>query len=98
MLREALSNVVRHAAATCVEVSVVLRPDGELVGTVTDDGVGPGRGERPGGRGLANMARRAEALGGSAHIGMGRDRKGTRVTWSVPPAAPTGSGSVVDAG
>jgi len=98
MLREALSNVVRHAAATCVEVSVVLRPDGELVGTVTDDGVGPGSGERPGGRGLANMARRAEALGGSAHIGMGRDRKGTRVTWSVPPAAPTGSGSVVDAG
>jgi len=86
ILREALSNVVRHADAGRVEFSVVLRASGELVATITDDGVGPGQGERPGGQGVANMARRAAALGGTAAIGPGPGGEGTVVTWRIPVA------------
>jgi signal transduction histidine kinase len=82
-LREALSNVVRHAGATRVEV-VVEASGGELVATVTDNGVGLVRQERPGGRGLANMARRAESLGGKLTFGAGEGGQGTSVTWRVP--------------
>jgi signal transduction histidine kinase len=83
-LREALSNVVRHAGATRVEVAVEVSGGGELVATVTDNGVGLVRQERPGGRGLANMARRAEVLGGKLIFGAGEGGRGTSVTWRVP--------------
>jgi signal transduction histidine kinase len=86
-LREALSNVVRHAGATRVEVSVVASGSGELVATVTDNGVGVARQERPGGRGLANMARRAEVLGGKLTFGPAEGGRGTSVTWRVPLSA-----------
>jgi signal transduction histidine kinase len=92
-LREALSNVVRHARASRVDVTVALRPTGELVAMVTDDGVGLEAGEHPGGRGLTNIARRAEAVRGSANIGPGPDGRGTRVTWTVPAASPTSAAS-----
>ena len=82
-LREALSNVVRHAGATRVDVSILVA-NGELVVTVTDNGVGIGGGERPGGRGLTNMARRAEALGGTVSFRPGPAGRGTVVTWQVP--------------
>jgi signal transduction histidine kinase len=83
-LREALSNVVRHAGATRVEVTVHASAGGELVATVTDNGVGLVRQERPGGRGLANMAHRAEVLGGKLTFAPGAGGHGTIVTWRVP--------------
>ena len=84
VLREALSNVVRHAGAARVDIAVVVGPDGSVTATVVDDGVGPGTGERAGGQGLANIARRAEALGGSVEIGPGTGGRGTSVAWCVP--------------
>ena len=87
-LREALANVVRHAGASRVDVAVVAAVGGELVATVTDDGVGIVRTERPGGRGLSNIAQRAEALGGKASFGPGPADRGTVVTWRVPLATP----------
>jgi signal transduction histidine kinase len=86
MLREALSNVVRHAGAGRVGVTVAVSPSGELVATVADDGVGLVRRERPGGRGVGNMARRAENLGGTATVEPRPDTSGTVVTWRVPEA------------
>ena len=86
VLREALSNVVRHAGATRVDVTVVVGPDGAVVATITDDGVGPGTGERSGGQGLTNIIRRAELLGGTVDIGPTGSSGGTRVAWSVPAA------------
>ena len=56
VLREALSNVVRHAGASRVTVTVAVTPT-DLVATVIDDGVGAGPGERPGGKGLARLRR-----------------------------------------
>ncbi|SEL86942.1 GAF domain-containing protein [Nonomuraea pusilla] len=61
VLREALSNAVRHARASVVDVLVGVA-DGELVVEVRDDGVGvPASGRRSG---LRNLQERAERLGG----------------------------------
>ncbi|PNG98598.1 GAF domain-containing sensor histidine kinase [Streptomyces malaysiensis] len=88
-LREALSNAFRHARAQRIEVVVDAtarladgRPAVRL--TVADDGVGvPAGGRRSG---LANLARRAEALGGSSAFGpgLGEGGRGTAVTWEAP--------------
>ena len=79
VLREALSNVARHAGASSVEV--VLRAGDEVVLTVTDDGTG----YRPGPRssGVRNMAERAAALGGTCTV-TDRPAGGTEVVWRVP--------------
>ena len=83
-LREALSNVVRHAGARRVDVAVELSSAGDLVASVTDDGRGPDLGGRAAGRGLRNMAQRAEILGGSMTFSAGPDHRGGVVTWRVP--------------
>ncbi|MBI0294667.1 GAF domain-containing protein [Streptomyces sp. PRKS01-29] len=90
-LREALSNAFRHARAERIEVVVDAtarladgRPAVRL--TVADDGVGvPAEGRRSG---LANLARRAEALGGSSAFGpgLGEGGRGTAVVWEAPLA------------
>ena len=79
VLREALSNVARHASAT--NVVVVLDAGDEVVLTVTDDGVGYHPGERR--SGVRNMAERAEALGGESTVGGGL-AGGTELVWRVP--------------
>jgi signal transduction histidine kinase len=79
VLTEALSNVVRHAHARTVEVSLSVGT--EVVLVVSDDGVGLGTPDRQ--SGLANMRQRAEALGGSLELVSAPDG-GTRVTWRVP--------------
>lgn len=84
-LREALSNVVKHAAATHVRVSFAITGD-EIVLQVTDDGVGVSEGAH-GGRGLGNMIERAEVLGGRCDLRRA-DPVGTLVEWRVP-VAPT---------
>ncbi|WP_283137140.1 sensor histidine kinase [Rhizohabitans arisaemae] len=81
VLREALSNLVRHARASRAEVAV--EAVGEWLGlTVSDDGVGLA----PDGRrsGLRNMRERAERLGGTFTIEPGAGARGTRLSWRVP--------------
>jgi signal transduction histidine kinase len=80
-LREALSNVARHAGAHHVEVEV--RVGSDVVLRVSDDGVGPPAADAPMGNGLRNMAARAEARGGSLTVAPGRSG-GTVLTWRVP--------------
>ena len=80
VLVEALSNVARHAAATRVDILVTSTDDG-LVVEVVDDGVGlPDGGRRSG---LANVADRASALGGS-FTASAATGGGTRLLWQVP--------------
>lgn len=89
VLRETLTNVVKHAQAerTWVELTVDV-PSRTLSVDVTDDGVGIGDPSRH--SGTANIAARAGARGGACAIESPVDgvlpsgRPGTRVRWSVP--------------
>jgi signal transduction histidine kinase len=79
-LREALSNVARHAHATRVEVDVrAAAATAEL--RVRDDGVGLSASASPG-YGLQNMRTRAEQHGGQCSIS--GSASGTVVEWTVP--------------
>jgi signal transduction histidine kinase len=81
VLREALSNVARHAQATDVRVSVSATGP-EVVLRVEDNGVGADAGGARGG--IVNMSERANDLGGAFEIGPRPDGKGTVVTWRAP--------------
>ncbi|QLY30265.1 GAF domain-containing protein [Nocardia huaxiensis] len=81
VLRESLSNVVRHADATRIDVHVVADAD-ELRITVADNGIGLG--DEPHDGGLRNMAERAGKLGGALELGPGLDGQGTGLLWRVP--------------
>jgi signal transduction histidine kinase len=80
VVREALSNVARHARASAATVQVQVG-DGRLRVGVTDNGVGAtGAGERGG---LANMRQRAARHGGTFAV-RPADPTGTVIEWSVP--------------
>ncbi|UMP06486.1 GAF domain-containing protein [Amycolatopsis sp. EV170708-02-1] len=89
-LREALSNVVRHAAATTVSVDVAVDRDGRwLELSVVDDGVGMPA--EPGHRsGVTNLAERAARWNGTFRVAA-RPEGGTRLDWSVELPARQGS-------
>jgi len=82
-LREALSNVARHAHATTV--AVVIEANDDVVLRVVDDGVGIAE-ARPAGNGLRNMADRAHQLGGDLRVEPQVDGQ-TLVEWRVPNPA-----------
>ncbi len=83
-LREALSNVAKHARATQVHVSIVV--DGEqLTMQVSDDGTGPAMSGSGTGHGLGNMATRAERHGGTFALSPG-EAGGSVIRWRVPVA------------
>lgn len=85
-LREALSNVARHACAGRVWVTVAADLDAHrLELLVKDDGRGLPSRRAPRG-GLANINERAARLDGHCHVYSPRDG-GTRVFWAVPLAA-----------
>jgi signal transduction histidine kinase len=85
-LRELLSNVIRHAKAT--EVDVRIQAGLEVILTVDDNGLGV-RPRRRAGLGLANLAKRARALGGTFTLEPDR-AQGVRAVWSVPRDADRG--------
>ncbi|GAA0618918.1 hypothetical protein GCM10009547_21620 [Sporichthya brevicatena] len=87
VLREALTNVAKHAKAshTWVEISYVPAA-GELVVEVTDDGVGLGNPDRR--SGTANLAERARRRGGTCVFTSPApgSEAGTSLRWAVPVA------------
>jgi signal transduction histidine kinase len=81
--QEALTNVLKHARARSVTVS--LRHEGGVLALdVQDDGPGPPEGAAlpAGGRGRSNMALRAERLGGTLELQLGP--QGGRVSLRLP--------------
>jgi len=79
VLREAVSNVVRHADAD--ELVVTISVDDNLVIDVTDNGVGiPDTVARSG---LHNLERRATDADGAFTVRR-RDEGGTRLVWTAP--------------
>lgn len=77
--KEALANVIKHAGAhvVCVDLTVDLE---RLSLSIRDDGAGIAR-DHVKGRGLANMAKRADEIGGTLMVLPG---SGTRVALEVP--------------
>jgi signal transduction histidine kinase len=66
-VKESLNNILKHAAATKVNINIIA--NGELVIIITDDGKGIDLDKlRYFGNGLKNMARRMENIGGSYQI------------------------------
>ncbi|HEU0015756.1 MAG TPA: sensor histidine kinase, partial [Longimicrobium sp.] len=102
-LREAVTNVVRHAHAGWCRVR--LRADGAgCVLEVEDDGRGGGAAE---GSGLRGMRERVEAVGGTLRRGPGRGGAGTLISARVPggtaaappqPALPAAAVEIAGAG
>ncbi|WP_146604979.1 sensor histidine kinase [Jiangella anatolica] len=74
VVREGVTNVLRHARATEVRISLAVMPGGRTLGFV-DDGSGAGSvgagpdGDRPGGTGLAGLAVRCADLGATLTAG-----------------------------
>lgn len=86
VVREAVSNVNRHAQASRVRLVVSATRD-RLTLDVNDDGVGlPPDAPRSG---LANMEQRAALLGGTFTVGPG-EQGGTELHWTVPLEARAG--------
>jgi signal transduction histidine kinase len=86
LVQEAMVNIVKHAKATEVEVSLMQTPT-ELVLTVRDNGVGipPGDHLKPQAHGLSGMMHRVYVLGGQMSVERGV-AGGTEVRVRVPLA------------
>ncbi|GAA3133401.1 two-component system sensor histidine kinase [Planomonospora alba] len=84
VLREALTNILRHAKATRAEVAAEAA-GGRLTLTISDNGVGLPAGTGRGG--LRGLAERAAGLGGSFQA-VSPPEGGTRLEWSVPLGGP----------
>lgn len=87
ILQEAVTNAVRHSGCAAVAIAMAPsdRPEYAARIVVSDQGRG-GFADRPGGRGLANMRRRAVAMGADLAIETGAD--GARVIIHLPPVLP----------
>ena len=84
ILQEAFTNVLKHAQADCVAVQTGTEPDARRVFIRISDN---GRGfdcPRPGGHGLANMLRRAKAIGGELLVQP--SKRGTTLELRLPVA------------
>lgn len=86
VIREALSNIIRHAGAQHVVVALAYTPGSTVVVTIDDDGIGMPANptEEPGHYGQSIMRDRAYSLGGDITISA-RRQGGTRVRLIFTP-------------
>ncbi len=81
-LKEAIHNLTRHSQARHARIRVSFRPRWVAV-RIEDDGIGihPAAPAQGGGRGMANMRRRSEELGGRLTV---RSGPGCRLRFTIP--------------
>ena len=82
VVSEAVTNIVKYAGATSIDVTVETADDGVTV-TVADDGCGGADPEA--GTGLRGLRDRVAALDGTLHVDSPTDR-GTRIVAEIPLA------------
>jgi signal transduction histidine kinase len=80
VVREALTNVARHAQASTLRVTIGADTD-QLTVDVSDDGVGLRDNRRR--SGLANLRNRADSRGGTLTL-ENQEQGGLRLRWSIP--------------
>jgi two-component system sensor histidine kinase UhpB len=85
LVQEAVSNAIRHAGPSLVEVRLRIGADGELMVAVGDDGGAPASGPVRGGLGLIGMRERVDALGGALSYGPRAGGPGWLVEARLPP-------------
>jgi signal transduction histidine kinase len=90
LVQEALTNIVKHARANTVRVSVGLT-DGEVIVEVQDDGVGFDAEAQTTGFGLAGMRERVYLAGGTLHLHSGEP--GTLLSARLPVKGPGAAGA-----
>ncbi|HUR50373.1 MAG TPA: histidine kinase [Acidimicrobiales bacterium] len=84
VVQEALTNVIRHAKASRVEVSLMYLPDAVDI-RIEDDGVGaPEPTHRSDGHGILGMRERLATVGGSVTAGPGPEGRGWQVHAEIP--------------
>ena len=86
IVREALSNVLNHAHAKHVKISLGCLADGQINVTVTDDGIGIAKAPQVHHYGMTIMEERARTLAGSVAI-EARPTGGTQVTLTFRPSS-----------
>ncbi|MEX2322994.1 MAG: GAF domain-containing sensor histidine kinase [Acidimicrobiia bacterium] len=86
IVREALSNALRHARARRITIRVSAEPD-RVVAAIADDGEGFDASAARGGLGLGNIARRAAEAGGR-HTVESSPGSGTTVRVEMPRSRP----------
>ncbi len=79
IFKEAINNIVKHAKATHVKVSIATHPQFKL--QIHDNGIGLPKSQPHSGNGLRNMKRRAESIGGTLTFSA---TAGTTVTLVIP--------------
>lgn len=85
LIREAISNALKHGKATLVRIEVSERRDGGLFVRVVDNGAGIRRDRRTGGFGLVGMKERIAALGGELSVKNREDgTSGVEISAEVP--------------
>lgn len=82
VLREALTNVIRHSHASKVDIQLSQR-NGQLAGSLIDNGVGFNVVRQDTGLGLPAMAQRVKKIGGELFVSSSPG-SGTKVAFSVP--------------
>lgn len=81
-VQESLTNVLKHAQATRIDLAVTRR-DGRLEASIDDNGRAAAPGVTDSGHGLVGMRERVVALGGSLEVGP-RAEGGFRVSMRLP--------------
>lgn len=88
IVREAVSNAIRHARTRHLRVRLRHSTRGDLIVELTDYGVAAGQLAASDGRGVSNMRARAEALAGDIRWAAGTEG-GTKVVLEIPlPSGP----------
>ncbi|MGQ3043181.1 MAG: sensor histidine kinase [Brevundimonas aurantiaca] len=67
ILQEAITNAVKHAKASRVDIRLKMERDAVVI-SVSDNGIGLPQSLREGGKGLPNMNRRADRIGGTLDL------------------------------
>ncbi len=85
IVQEAVSNALRHGESSRIELRIQ-HLEGQVTGTVTDDGKGFDVGSERHGLGLPSMRERAALLGGA--LSVASSNGGTSIEFSIPVPGP----------
>jgi two-component system sensor histidine kinase UhpB len=85
IVQEQFNNILKHAKALHVHVSLAIRKNNLLL-HINDDGIGFDETKKASGIGLRNMRSRVKLYNGSIHITSGSG-KGTKLDLTIPVSA-----------